>query len=101
MGKKEYNTKSVGTIWMGTSKKGNDYVSVPIVQETDDKGKENKYFKGNLYFEDAETGKVYKVNQFKTFINDGSKHENILADLCVELNDEDFCELVTGGEDEE
>ena len=94
MGKKEYNTKTVGTIWFNENKKTGDmFTSVSLVESVDDKGKENKYFKGTLFFQDEESGSLYKVNKFKCFEN--NNHDKILADLCVELNDEEYSQLVT------
>lgn len=92
--KKEYATRTVGTIWINTNKKTKEeFVSVSLVEPKDEKGKENKYFKGTLFFQDEESGSLYKINKFKTFENDN--HDAILANLCVELNDEDYAELVT------
>lgn len=88
MGKKEYNSKTVGTVWMNEKKNGDLFTTVDLVAPFNDNGKPNKYCKGKLFFEDATSGKVYEIHQFKTFDND--KHENILADLCVELNDEEY-----------
>lgn len=98
MGKKEYNTKTVASVWMNTNKKTQeDFVSVNMVEETDRKGKPNKYYGGDLFFQDAESGNLYKINKFKSFESDG--HENILANICVELNDEEYSSLVTDDED--
>lgn len=95
MSKKEYDSKTVGTVWFNENKKtGEMFTTVNLVQPEDDKGVVNKYCKGKIYFEDAESGKVYEIHKFKTFSND--KHENILADLCVELNDEEYSSLVQG-----
>jgi len=92
--KKTYNSKNIASVWMNTNKKtGEDFVSVNLVDEVDKNGKENKYFAGNLFFQDAESGSLYKINKLKTFENDN--HESILANICVELDDEEYSELVT------
>jgi len=91
--KNKYKTKTIGTIWLN---KDEESVSIQLVGPEDQKGNENKYFKGTLFFQDEESGSLYKINKLKTFDNDN--HDRILADLCVELNDEDYSEVVTEDE---
>jgi hypothetical protein len=86
---KKYNTKSVGTIWLNENKETKEmFTTVQLVSQFDDKGKPNKYCKVILFGQDLETGKLYNIKKFKTFEND--KHDNIIADIAIELNDEEF-----------
>lgn len=88
MSKKEYNTKTIGTIWLNTNKQTQeDFVSIQLIASDD------KYNKGTLFFQDAESGGLFEIKQLKVFEN--NNHDAILGNICVELSDEKFSAPVT------